>query len=75
MTPTKVNTPSDSSPNTASGMPSKNPVPPSSNGSGLGTGLLNSPDEEMAPNIFPNMTLNGKEVNKKAKDLSTALQA
>jgi hypothetical protein len=75
MTPTKVNTPSDSSQNTASGMPSKNPVPPSSNGSGLGTGFLNSPTEEMAPNIFPNMTLNGKEVNKKAKDLSTLLQA
>ena len=33
MTPTKVNTPSDSSPNTVSGMPSKNPVPPSANGS------------------------------------------
>ncbi len=42
---------------------------------GLGNGFLNSPTEEMAPNIFPNMTLNGKEVNKKAKDLSTLLQA
>jgi hypothetical protein len=37
--------------------------------------VLNSPTEETAPNIFPNMTLTGKEVNKKTKDLSTSLQA
>jgi hypothetical protein len=70
MTPAKVNTPTNNT-----GMPSKTPVPPSPSGSGLGSGFLNSPTEDMAPNIFPNMTLSGKEVNKKTKDLSTSLQA
>jgi hypothetical protein len=65
------------------GMPSKTPTPSTTtplstttnSGSGLGSGFLNSPTEETAPNIFPNMTLSGKEVNKKTKDLSTSLQA
>ena len=64
-------------PVTPSGTPPVNQSGTSDSGSsvGLGNGFLNSPTEEMAPNIFPNMTLNGKEVNKKAKDLSTLLQA
>jgi len=65
--------------NIGTGMPSKTPTPPSTtplstttnSGSGLGSGFLNSPTEETAPNIFPNMTLTGKDVNKKAKELST----
>jgi hypothetical protein len=69
--------------NMGTGMPSKTPTPSTTtplstttnSGSGLGSGFLNSPTEETAPNIFPNMTLSGKEVNKKTKDLSTSLQA
>ena len=65
--------------NMGSGMPSKTPTPPSTTplstttntGSGLGSGFLNSPTEETAPNILPKMTLTGKDVNKKAKELST----
>jgi hypothetical protein len=70
-------TPSGTAPVTPSGTPPVNQSGTSDSGSsvGLGNGFLNSPTEETAPNIFPNMTLNGKEVNKKAKDLSTLLQA
>ena len=65
--------------NMGSGMPSKTPTPPSTTplstttntGSGLGSGFLNSPTEETAPNILPKMTLTGKDVNKKDKELST----
>jgi len=76
--PSKTPTPTSTTPPvTPSGTPPVNQSGTSNSGSsvGLGNGFLNSPTEETAPNIFPNMTLNGKEVNKKAKDLSTLLQA